>query len=343
MKICFFGIYDRSYSRNSILLEGLRQNGVEIIECQADWRDPKRYQKLWRALKALDGRYDLIYTAYPSSVPTIIARLISKKLIVADAFYSMFDSVVNDRQKFGRWSFQALKLLAFDWLGVIFAHVVIADTDEHRKYWHSWWGMSRKKIHVAYIGYDDKLFRSVPPVKKDHILVNFHGTFIPLQGVTKIVEAARLCADDPRIKFRLIGDGRDMTKAKALIGKYNLKNIELTGMMPPEKINAFIAESDITLGIFGDTAKAKRVIPNKVYECMAVGRAVITADTPAIREIFTDKDLMIVKSEPQAIADAIKLLAKNEKLREDIARQGYATVSKYDPAGVGKSLIQALS
>ena len=41
MKICYFGIYNPNYSRNDILLSGLNQIGVEVIQCNADWRDLK--------------------------------------------------------------------------------------------------------------------------------------------------------------------------------------------------------------------------------------------------------------------------------------------------------------
>ena len=97
MKICYFGIYNPNYSRNDILLSGLNQIGVEVIQCNADWRDPKRYFKLWKNLRALRNEYDCVYAAYPSPIATILARLISSKPVICGAFYSMFDCVVNDR------------------------------------------------------------------------------------------------------------------------------------------------------------------------------------------------------------------------------------------------------
>ena len=39
MRICYFGTYDRDYSRNRIIVEGLRRTGVEVVEChRALWR-----------------------------------------------------------------------------------------------------------------------------------------------------------------------------------------------------------------------------------------------------------------------------------------------------------------
>lgn len=344
MKICFFGIYDPSYSRHSVLLRGLRQNGVEVVECREDWRDKKRYLKLLRQLRTLDNSYDFIYAAYPSSLPAIIARLFSKRPVIIDAFYSNFDSVVNDRKKYSRYGLRSLKLLIFDWLGVIVSDLVIADTEAHKRYWQSWLGMKNKKIGVVYIGADDEAFRPSKPVVKDYISVLFHGTFIPLQGVDKIVKAARICSEDASIKFRFIGSGRTLPVAVSLAEKYDLKNLEFTGTKKLSELNSYLTEADIVLGIFGDTAKAGRVVPNKVFEGLQASRSVITMDSPAIREIFTDRELLIVHNDPESIAKGIQSLAGNRELRDRLAMNGYESMkSRFSPKSIGKMFMDIVS
>ncbi len=39
---------------------------------------------------------------------------------------------------------------------------------------------------------------------------------------------------------------------------------------------------------------SKGVIPCKVYDCMAFGKAIITADTPAIKELLTDGETVVL-------------------------------------------------
>ena len=69
-----------------------------------------------------------------------------------------------------------------------------------------------------------------------------------------------------------------------------------------------IAAHDVVLGVFGTTAKAARVIGNKVYECMACCR-------PTINEFCTGyppeaKDCKAIKFVPpgdaKAIVDAVR-------------------------------------
>ena len=99
--------------------------------------------------------------------------------------------------------------------------------------------------------------------------VLFYGTFIPLQGVDVIVGAAKLLVSDD-IRIAIIGDGQMRPTIERQISELGLTNIDLEGNVPLEALPAKIASSSLCLGIFGATAKAGRVIPNKLFQCLAV-------------------------------------------------------------------------
>jgi glycosyltransferase involved in cell wall biosynthesis len=88
-----------------------------------------------------------------------------------------------------------------------------------------------------------------------------------------------------------------------------------------EEYEQELAEADICLGVFGGTAKATRVIPSKVYDALAAGRPIITADTPAARELLTHGDdaWLCPANDAAALADAISTLARDETLRLRLA------------------------
>ncbi len=52
-----------------------------------------------------------------------------------------------------------------------------------------------------------------------------------------------------------------------------------------DTLHQHIADADVCLGIFGTSAKAANAIPNKAYQILAVGRPLVTRDSPAIREL----------------------------------------------------------
>src|SRR5438445_13086024 len=95
-------------------------------------------------------------------------------------------------------------------------------------------------------------------------LVTFVGTFIPLQGVPYIIEAAHYLEQYADIKFELIGSGQTYREAQRIAHDFKVKNLSFTGPVSTERVPEKLAEADVCLGIFGDTEKAQRVTPNKV-------------------------------------------------------------------------------
>ena len=98
------------------------------------------------------------------------------------------------------------------------------------------------------------------------------------------------------------------------------------------------------MGIFGNTEKTKRVIPNKVYEGVAMNRPVITADTPAIRELFSDNELFLIDTvNPQKIADAILKIKSDIKNAALVSNRAYEKFKNYvSPERIGAGLKQII-
>jgi len=85
-----------------------------------------------------------------------------------------------------------------------------------------------------------------------------------------------------------------------------------------------INKSKIMLGIFGRTPKSEVVISNKVYDGLASKKAIITAKTKAATEILSDSKnaLLVNPSSSRTLANAIKTLIENKKIRNKIAEGG---------------------
>jgi spore maturation protein CgeB len=95
-----------------------------------------------------------------------------------------------------------------------------------------------------------------------------------------------------------------------------------------ETLPAVISRSDVCIGVVGSTAKAGRVVANKVYQAMAMGRVVVTADSPAIREFFSDgRDVCLVPGgDPAALAEKIEFLFRHPEERRAIGSRAVAAV-----------------
>jgi glycosyltransferase involved in cell wall biosynthesis len=69
------------------------------------------------------------------------------------------------------------------------------------------------------------------------------------------------------------------------------------------------------------------VIPNKVFQALATARPVITADTPAARELLAhDRDALLVPpGDPAALAAAVLRVAREDGLADRLANAGRET------------------
>jgi len=343
MKICFFGDYDSNYARNRVLLSGLRLNGVEILECNFHNESKiKKYYYLTIKYFKIKNRSDILLVGYSDDRwIVVLAWLLSwGKFLVWDAFYSLYDSWVFDRKYVLQKSWKAKYYWFQDWLACRIVNLIILDTNEHIKYFADEFKIKKNKFCRALIGSEN--FSSCKKKTENKFIVHFHGKFIPLQGTKYIIEAAKILEKNNDIIFRMVGKGQFYERDKAYAQILGLKNLFFMDFVPFNDIIDLVSEGDICLGIFGETQKNQRVIPNKVYEGIALGKPVVSADSPAIREIFQDREniLLCRAADPDDLAKKILELKNDNILREKIARGGLELYkNKATPQIIGKELI----
>ena len=83
----------------------------------------------------------------------------------------------------------------------------------------------------------------------------------------------------------------------------------------------------------------------KSYGTIAAGKALISADVPAMREIFEDRKnvLFCQRVNPEDLADKILSLRNNSELKNEIAQGGYELYKQIaTPKAIGKELADDL-
>lgn len=225
--------------------------------------------------------------------------------LIFDPLISAYDKQVNERTKVTATSAAGRRLLRHERALFGRADIVIADTAGHAEYFADTLGVDPARIVVLPVGADESVFQFQPPQAAPaphRTQVLFFGSFIGLHGVPTIVEALLRYAGPP-IEMRLIGDGPARSEAVSRLAHRDREDspvrVRFENWVDILTLAERIADADVVLGIFGTSAKALRVVPNKVYQALAVGRPVITADTPAFDARFrTDNGCAITFSEP---------------------------------------------
>jgi glycosyltransferase involved in cell wall biosynthesis len=95
------------------------------------------------------------------------------------------------------------------------------------------------------------------------------------------------------------------------------------------------------LGFIAKHPSVERIVPNKVYQGMALGKTVVTASAAAISSILADqKEVYLVEPDnAESLADAIMYLQNNPKVNAGIARAGREVfLTRFTPTAVGGML-----
>jgi glycosyltransferase involved in cell wall biosynthesis len=258
--------------------------------------------------------FDAFVVGYPGHFDLPAARRASRgRPIVFNPLVSLADTLVTDRGRFRANSLAARALERIDRRAFRTADVVVADTEAQARFFAELAGLD--EVSVCFVGAEERLFEPGWQAP-DEFVALFVGKLIPLQGVDTILAAARRA---PEIRFRIVGSGQ----LDGLLAG-TPPNVEHVPWVEYERLPHEIRKAGCSLGVFGTTAKAKRVIPNKAFQAIACGAPLITADTPAARELLRDEEnaLLVPAGDAEALAGAVRRLAADPDLSRRIAAGG---------------------
>jgi glycosyltransferase involved in cell wall biosynthesis len=331
MRVLYFGTYERDYPRNAQVISCLRHAGVEVDEHHVGVWEGRRQN--WsagigtaarlglaelRLLQRPRHQFDAIIVGYPGHFDLPAARRAARgRPVVFNPLVSLSDTLVADRGRFGTGSTAARALERIDRHALRSASLVVADTRANAVHLAELAGLRPEKIEVCFVGAEERLFTSgwSPDAPRAALFV---GKLIPLHGLETILAAAHLL---PELSFRLVGSGQ----LESLV-RSRPENVEWLPWIEYELLPGELHRAGCALGIFGTSDKARRVIPNKAFQALACGTPLVTADTPAARELLVDEQsaLLVPPGDPEALADALRRLHTDEELARRIGAGGRA-------------------
>lgn len=310
-KLAAWGGYDDSKPRVRLLLEALRDQGALASEIQIPaWRGvrdkavagkiawfralvrliigwPRAAWKLLQLPRGVD-----ILLPFPGTPDVFIAAPLAKlsgRRIVLDAFLPIHDTIVRDRGMLKEKSWRAAILHRYEKLGMQLADIVITDTSAQGDFYSAEFGISRDKLVTVMVGAESNFTVRRPIISVDHLIgdqdgkpiVLFYGQLIPLHGVATILQAAQMDASGALWIF--VGQGQDQPLVEQFMQSEGSGRVIWLPWVEYQLLPSLIARADICLGVFGSSGKAGRVIPNKVVQCLTMGKPVISREGPGVR------------------------------------------------------------
>lgn len=174
---------------------------------------------------------------------------------------------------------------------------------------------------------DQEAARAKLGLEQDAVYVGYIGSLYPWQGLRYIVEAAALIlADRDDVRFLILGKGDELTALAALVEESGVSEyVMLVPPVPHERVPEFVNALDICL-CYPTRFRANATSPFKVYEYLACGKAVISADIEGLREAFGDALDYAEPESASALAERIGRLLDDKNYRDRLGADGLALV-----------------
>jgi colanic acid biosynthesis glycosyl transferase WcaI len=203
-------------------------------------------------------------------------------------------------------------------------------------------GVPDDKVSIVPNWVDTDVLRPLPKDNSTSRKFGLHDKFIVMysgiisissyETLVRILDAAKLLADDPRIKVVIVGEGFKGKDLKARADAFGLKNVWLLPFQPYGDVPYMLAGAD---GLFVplDREKSFLSVPSKLYNYMAAGRPIIglASEASEVAKIIRDVRCGVCAppDDVQAIAAAIRRLAASPEERAAMGLRGRTYVEGY--------------
>ena len=340
VKVMWLGTYERDYPRARVLIAGLREIGVEVVERHRPvWERERhkagaflrplplaraggRFAAAWAGL-AVDGArepgVDAIVAGYPAQPDALPAWCVARARrvpLVVDMMISLADTLAGDR---GR-------ARARDGASALGGHRPGGRCARPTSWWPTrrpaptgWPGASacpRARLAVVPVGAEPGALPAAPAPPGGPPTALFYGKLAPLHGVATVLEAARrpgapAAAPDRRRPARALA----RPASSPATGRPGLS---WERWVPYASLGAEVGRAAICLGVFGGERQGG---PGRAQQGLAGdGRRPARRDRrhAAVREVLEDgrTALLVPAGDPDALAAALARLAADAALRE---------------------------
>lgn len=340
MTICYVNI-ESGNPRDVVAIEGLRANGVEVLEVTDNTRGWKKFWQIHKKLRALKP-YDAIIVGYTGAILVPWIRFITRKKIAYNSLTSLYEGMIVSRKVGSSLSWVSIRWWTIDYIAFFLAHQILVDSEIEKKFLSKTFYLNPQKIFVHFTGVNHKEFYFDPKVEKlKKFTAVFRGRFLPEAGVDIIVRAAKILESE-NIFIRIIGNGFLEQEINILINQIRPTNLELISeKLSFADLRQKMGECHLSLGQIACHPRLERSVPHKVFESLALKLPYLTGRSTALLEILKENETCFcsVPGDEKDLAQKIITLKNNNRFLEQVAKNGFGLYrSKLTAKELGVSL-----
>ncbi len=145
-----------------------------------------------------------------------------------------------------------------------------------------------------------------------------------------LLQAASQLIDRPDIQVVFVGDGKEKPALVAQASQLQLKNVSFISSQPKSQMADVLAAANACIAILKPIELYRTTYPNKVFDYMAAGRAVILAIGGVISDVINQENagVAVPPGDPTELAAAIRRLADDKDLTKALGAAGRIAVER---------------
>lgn len=198
------------------------------------------------------------------------------------------------------------------------------------------YNLDPKKIFEVTNGVDLNITRPSGIQKEDNIFKVFYVGFLMLErGIDTLLNAMKILKTKTNhIKLILIGDARkeDEVYFREIIRKHNLKKqVDYLGRLKHDSVLSLIEKVDVCILPFPRKKELDCIYPIKLFEYMAMGKAVVVTRLKGVSTIIEDGEngLLVKPDSPREMAEALLKIYHYPKLKKKLEINARKTAENY--------------
>lgn len=207
------------------------------------------------------------------------------------------------------------------------AKKIIADSESTKKDIIKILRIPAEKIEVIYLAAQKQEVNFLEsPFSFPYIL--FVGTLEPRKNIVNLIEAFKILKNTTKLPHRLVIAGMKGWQYQEIFKKVKEskldKEVIFTGYIPAEELPAYYKNADVF--VYPSSYEGFGLPP---LEAMNYGTPVVTSNVSSLPEVVGDAALLINPQSPGEIADALKNILTNPKLKNDLIKCGFKQAEKF--------------
>lgn len=196
-------------------------------------------------------------------------------------------------------------------------------------------GVPASRITVIHNGINEAQFAAAPTPAEakralgwdDALVLGFTGFVRDWHGVDRVLHWMASAQAPAHARLLMVGDGPARPALEALARELSLGDrVRFTGVVDRHDIPAHVAAFDIAL----QPAVVAYASPLKLFEYLALGKAIVAPRVPNLEEVLRDGDNAVLfnADQPGAFEAALSRLCDDPTLRAQVAAGAQASIAQ---------------